>query len=96
MKKYISYAIFLIMFSSSLSLSAESAQHKLPKLTVTQAQEIALKVVAGEVQNHKLEYEAGRAVYAIVIKTSKNESKEVEIDGNTGKVIEIEKDDGRE
>lgn len=96
MKKYINCTIFLIMFSSSLSLSAESTQHKLPKLTVTQAQGIAIKAVAGEVQLQKLEYEFGRAVYAFVIKTSKNESMEVEVDGNTGKVIEIEKDDGKE
>lgn len=88
-------AIFLIAFSLN-SFSAECNQQEPPKLTLQEAQKIALKAVAGEIQHHKLEYEFGRAIYAFVIKISRNESKEVEIDGNTGKVIEIEKDDGRE
>lgn len=88
-------AIFIIAFSLN-SLSAECGSQEPLKLTLQEAQKIALKAVAGEVQLQKLEYEFGRAVYAFVIKTSKNESMEVEVDGNTGKVIEIEKDDGKE
>ena len=88
MKQYIACAISLIMFAASPSFSAEP-----PKLTAEQAQEIALKKIAGEVQKHEMESEDGKAVYVFEIKTSESKVMEVNIDGNTGEVLEIENAD---
>lgn len=95
MRKNSVRALFLIVFSF-ISFSANCGQQEPPMLTLQEAQKIALKAVAGKVLQHKLEYELGSAVYVFIIKISTNEFMEVEIDGNNGKVIEIEKDNGRE
>lgn len=91
MKKYIACALSLMMFTSSPSFSADA-----PKLTVEQAQEIALKKVAGKVQKHELENEGANAIYTFEIKTPENKTIEVEVNGNTGEVLEVENGDDKD
>ena len=93
MKNSIAYAVALMLLTSSPSFSAESAPQETPKLTLEQAQEIALKKVPGVVQNHELESEGGKSIYSFEVKTLGNSNVEVEVDANTGDVLEAEKDD---
>jgi len=64
-----------------------------PALTATQAIEIALAEVPGEVQEAELETEDGSQVYEIEILNAEGVEMEVEIDAETGMILEIEAED---
>ena len=64
-----------------------------PALTATQAIEIALGEVPGEVQEAELEIEDGIRVYEIEILNAEGTEVEVDIDSETGMILEIEAED---
>ncbi|MBO6758996.1 MAG: PepSY domain-containing protein [Roseibium sp.] len=86
-------ASMLLAMGGMGAVSAQSADAP-AALSVTQAIEIALAEVPGAVQETELEREDGRQVYEIEILTADGVEMEVEIDANTGAVLEIEADDG--
>jgi uncharacterized membrane protein YkoI len=65
-----------------------------PKLPVETARRIALASVAGEVRSEEVDREHGRLIYEFRIHPEEEPSgkfvKEVEIDANTGEVIDVE------
>ncbi|SES17660.1 PepSY domain-containing protein [Psychrobacillus sp. OK032] len=65
------------------------------KLTVDEAQAIALKEVAGTVNKSELEDEDGVVVYGFEIQTT-NGVQDVKIDAATGKVVKVEADNEAE
>ena len=62
-------------------------------LTEEQAIEIALVEVPGEVLEVELERDDGARIFEIEILTAEDEEMYVEIDAETGEVLEIEADD---
>jgi uncharacterized membrane protein YkoI len=62
-------------------------------LTEMQAVEIALAEVPGEVQETELEREDGVLVYEIEILTADGVEMEVEINADSGEILEIEAED---
>lgn len=74
------------VFASSSKL-AEQAD-----ITQDEAKKIALQEVSGEVVETEIEKEDNTIVYEFEIKTDTG-VKEVEIDGMTGKVLEVENED---
>ncbi|MBH0231411.1 PepSY domain-containing protein [Halobacillus yeomjeoni] len=75
------------VFAQENSKLAEQA-----KLTEKEAEEIALERVSGEVVESEVEKEDGTIVFEFEIKTDSG-VKEVEIDGNSGRVLEVEDED---
>lgn len=67
-----------------------------PALTATQAIKIALAEVPGEVQEAELETEDGSQVYEIEILNAEGVEMEVEINAETGMILEIEVEDDDE
>ncbi len=63
------------------------------KITMEQAQAIALKKVQGTIIDAELEVEKGRLQYAIDIKDADGKVYDVEIDAKTGKVLQAILDD---
>ncbi|MGE6204511.1 PepSY domain-containing protein [Guptibacillus hwajinpoensis] len=62
------------------------------KVSEAEAEKIALEEVSGEVIEKEVEKEDGKIVYEFDIKTDAGE-KEVEIDGMSGDIIQVEDDD---
>jgi uncharacterized membrane protein YkoI len=73
-------------------VAAQSATEA-PGLSTEQAIQIALAEVPGDVQETELEREDGMQVYEIEILTADGVEMEVEIDAQTGAVLEIEVED---
>lgn len=73
-------------------VGAVSAEQTMPNPSLSEAQaiEIALNAVPGEVQESELEREDGATVYEIEILTAEGVEMEVEIDADTGDVLEVE------
>ena len=68
-----------------------------PALSEAAAIEIALAEVPGEVQETELEREDGKMIYEIeIIAAADGKEMEIEIDADTGEVLEVEADDGDE
>ncbi len=63
-----------------------------PAIGEAEARAIALAEIAGEVYEYELERENGKALYEYEIKTSDGEMVEIEIDGETGEILEIDRD----
>lgn len=61
-------------------------------LDIEEARQIALKQVPGDITEEELEQEKGRWVYSFDIRPSSGPEMEVEIDANTGEVLEVEED----
>ncbi|WP_283152752.1 PepSY domain-containing protein [Guptibacillus hwajinpoensis] len=61
------------------------------KISEAEAEKIALEEVSGDVIEKEVEKEDGKIVYEFDIKTDTGE-KEVEIDGMSGDVIQVEED----
>jgi uncharacterized membrane protein YkoI len=65
-----------------------------PDVPIEMARQTALASVAGEVHSEYLDWEHGRVIYEFRIKPNDEPSgkvvKEVEVDANTGEVIQIE------
>lgn len=62
------------------------------RITIQQAQEIALKQVPGQVQHVDMDLENGVLVYEIFILTPDNRIVEVEIIAKTGKILKVEQE----
>ncbi|GGJ81845.1 hypothetical protein GCM10007063_00320 [Lentibacillus kapialis] len=63
------------------------------RLTMQQAQDIALQRVPGQVLHVDMDLEHGVLVYEIFILTSQNMVYEVEVNANNGNIIKIEQED---
>jgi uncharacterized membrane protein YkoI len=84
-----SYALaFLVVGAALTAACAGPIQAKIP---MDIARETALGRVQGEVLAEELEREDGRAIYSFEIRPSgdKRIVKEVEVDANTGEVIDV-------
>ena len=75
-----------------ITIALVGCNQKVNALTIEEAQEIALKEVAGKVLKSKEDKEDGVSYYYFTIVTD-TEKYEVEIDANSGKVLKMEKDD---
>ncbi|HHY73649.1 MAG TPA: PepSY domain-containing protein [Bacillus bacterium] len=63
-------------------------------ITMDEAKKIALEKVKGKVVYAKTEDDDGRFYYEIIIQDANNAIFEVEVDKVTGKILEVEKEDG--
>jgi uncharacterized membrane protein YkoI len=63
------------------------------RLTMQQAQEIALQRVPGQVLHVDMYMEHGVLVYEFFILTNQNRIYEVEINAKTGKILKVEEED---
>ncbi|WP_246206613.1 PepSY domain-containing protein [Virgibacillus ihumii] len=63
------------------------------RLTMQQAQDIALQRIPGQVLHVDMDLEHGVLVYEIFILTSQNRVYEVEVNANSGNVIKVEQED---
>lgn len=82
MKKHL-FALAALLSATTLF----AAQKPIPKLTLAQARTLALQHESGKVQSGELEKEHGRWIYSFDIQTAKA-LHEVNIDANTGKLVE--------
>jgi hypothetical protein len=73
--------------------AAHPMQPNTHRITESEAKDIAVKKVKGEVVGVILENDDGKAVYEVIVKSA-GTVYEVEIDANTGKVLEVEKEGG--
>jgi len=62
------------------------------RITMQQAQEIALKRVPGKVQHVDMDLENGVLVYEVFILTSDNRIFEVEILAKSGRILKVEQE----
>ena len=86
--------MILLFTLFSLNLFSVNAQGANPKgISMEKAKEIALKQVKGNIVSTQIEKEDGMDKYEIIIQ-AKDGKYEVEIDKATGKVLEVEKEDG--
>ena len=83
----------LLAAAGTAGFVATQANAGAPGLTEAQAVEIALAEVPGEVQETELEREDGMKVYEIEILTADGVEMEVEINADTGEILEIEADE---
>ena len=80
----------LLVLTGSASAQAQNSQCK---ITASQAQEIAVKQVAGTVMDTDIERTAnGKCYWSVDVKPTNGAEKEVNIDGQTGSVMSIEED----
>lgn len=91
-KKLITSSIFasVLAAAGAASISFAQANAPAPAFTIEQAKEIALAEVSGVVQETELEREDGKLVYEVEILTADGVEMEVEINADTGEVLEIE------
>jgi len=62
------------------------------RISMQQAQQIALQRIPGQILHVDMEMEDGMLVYEIFILTSQNRIYEVEISGRTGRILKIEEE----
>ncbi|MCM3568037.1 PepSY domain-containing protein [Neobacillus mesonae] len=99
MRKILLFAALLIPFAfAGFQNTYVKASHLLEaennRISEKEAKEIALKKVNGEVVKVTLEKDDGREYYEVIVKSS-DIHYEVEIDANTGQVVEVEKEGSR-
>jgi uncharacterized protein (AIM24 family) len=94
-KKLIASGIFASLLATAglASVAVAQANAPVPTFAVEQAVEIALAQVPGEVQETDLEREDGMLVYEIDILTADGVEMEVEINADTGEILDIEAED---
>ena len=95
MKKLIAGGTLAALFAASLGAGIVTAQTKInetAKVTETQAIEIALAEVPGQVTETELEHERGKLIYEVEIAAADGQEMEVDIDAQTGQVLEVEAD----
>ncbi|GFN32248.1 PepSY domain-containing protein [Paenibacillus xylaniclasticus] len=63
------------------------------RISLQQAQEIALRHVSGQVIHTGMDFENGVFIYEIFILTPQNKIFEVEIIARTGRILKIEEED---
>jgi uncharacterized membrane protein YkoI len=82
----------IIAISGAAALCAAGCEQA--KVPVETARQVALANVSGEVRSENLDREHGRLIYEFRIKPEGERTgkivKEVEIDANTGEVIDVE------
>jgi uncharacterized membrane protein YkoI len=83
----------LLAIAGTAGFATMQANAETPTLTQAQAVEIALAKVPGEVQETELEREDGVQVYEIEILTADGVEMEVEINADSGEILEIEAED---
>ncbi len=81
--------IFTLLLVLSLHAAAESKPQ--PKITMEQAKATALQKESGTIKSSELEKEHGRWIYSFDVATSDGVH-EVNVDANTGKVVEDSKE----
>ena len=92
MKKTVTMILLFTLFSlNPFSITAQEANPE--GISMEKAKEIALKQVKGNIVSTQIEKEDGIDKYEIIIQ-AKDGKYEVEIDKATGKVLEVEKEDG--
>lgn len=93
-KKLITAATLSTLIAAGGIVGSVSAQTAATATGLTEAEviEIALTEVPGEVVEVEFETENGDDIYEIEILTADGEEIEVEIDANTGEVLEIEEE----
>ena len=85
--------IFLFTLFSLNPFSVTAQEPNPEGISMEKAKEIALKEVKGNIVSTEIEKEDGMDKYEIIIQ-AKDGKYEVEIDKATGKVLEVEKEDG--
>ena len=87
-------SLFLISFGVYFEVenaAAKELQEEKHHISENEAKEIALKKVKGEIIGVELEKDDGTTYYEVKIKRSNN-IYEVEVDANTGKIVEVERE----
>lgn len=94
-KKWITGGVLAGLLATAGTAGVVVAQSatEAPGLSEAQAIEIALAEVPGEVQEAELDREDGVQIYEIEILTADGVEMEVEIDAETGAILEIEAED---
>lgn len=82
-----------VLASVGGGLAAAQSSDAEVAISETQAIELALVEVPGEVQETELENEDGKHVYEIEILSADGKEMEVEIDAQTGEILEVEAED---
>ncbi len=77
----------------ALSLSALAADSYVPKITKQQAEKTALAQVKGAILESDLEEEHGKWVYSVDVKKDDGTTYDIEIDADTGAVLQAVLDD---
>lgn len=80
----------LVATAGLAGVAVAQANAPTPAFTVEQAVEIALAQVPGEVQHTELEREDGMLVHEIEILTADGVKMEVEINADTGEILDVE------
>lgn len=86
-------AAFILVSGYSTVFALEQGS---PALSEKQAEEIVHKNFQGEVLAQKLDFEGQTPLYEFNVKTVTSEVIEVEIDGNTGAILDVEMADTEE
>src|SRR5882672_10469201 len=73
---------------AATSFAATAAKPK-PKISMAEARATALKSAPGKIKSEELENEKGRWIYSFDIQTKTNIT-EVNVDANTGKVVDVQ------
>ena len=97
-KKLITAATLSTLIVAGGVVGSVSAQTVATATGLTEAEviEIALTEVPGEVVEVEFETEDGIDIYEVEILTADGEEMEVEIDANTGEVLEVEEERGHD
>ena len=82
-----------VLMAGAIGITAAQSAQTAPKLTEEQAVEIALQAVPGEVVETELEKWFQKRVYEIEIRTAEGVITEVELNADSGEVLEIEIED---
>jgi len=69
-----------------------SAERKQVKISAEQARRTALERVAGTIIEEELEKENGKIVYSIEIRDTNKKVFDVEVDANTGAIVNVEEE----
>jgi len=85
----ITAVIALAIFTGSASAKTS---HAGAKLTMKQAEAMALKTAPGKIKSKELEKEKGKLIYSFDIETTNDGIHEVNIDAKTGKLVENSKE----
>jgi uncharacterized membrane protein YkoI len=107
-RKSIAVSLFFVSLTFSTWILAEQLEGrqrplskeeqvlaKKAKLSFADAKKKALEKAPGQIFNWELEMEDGKIIYSFEIELpdDKKFSREVNVDANTGKIIEVEKED---
>lgn len=87
-------AAFAVTLATAAALAAVLPSAAAPpkaKVSVRQAEAAAVKRIPGTAQSAKYEFEDGHWQYAVVVKSSKGQLYEAEVNSTTGKVTATEK-----